>query len=662
MPMPFSTATSTRSSKPTCNRLRHESTAGDGVKQKLHDYLLQRPSGATPEELLGLIFKSAGSHPDLGARFLETLLAGDSRFVWRSAEGKWAASDHQALAQPLDEATFIVLDLETTGIGSGASSIMEIGAVRVSRGRVVDELSQLVNPGVRLPPYVAKLTGIDDRMLRQQPQIRDVWPRVAEFLGDSVIVAHNASFDLAFLDAAATWFDGAPLSNARLCSLRLARRVLPGLQRSGIDALAAEFGIPIADRHRALGDARITAEIFFHLIEKLKANGIARLDEALDFQNQARDGRPFVCLLPRRKIEELPLAPGIYRFFDEDGKLLYIGRAKSLRERVWSYTTNSNGHSNKTLELIRRVRDVRVEVLGSELEAALEEASAIRRERPPYNRLGKHLPQIAFLRLGLSDEYPRLSIARRLSSGRSRYAGPFRNRKEAERMANVITRHYQLRMCPGRLQPDESFSPCFQGQIGSCTAPCAARVTTEGYASQVEEYLALLDGDTDAIEERLAKRREAQAELLQFEAVASTQRDASMLRRLARRQRRLGWISSQQSFVILQRAVDRPLVLAYGVINGLLAVRARLVDESQVAMLADELSERLREGKSAGRTEESIDGTTILAAWMRDRQEDEGYIFAIEDREISAEQLSEWRAACGSLLSSPGINRGSSAL
>lgn len=629
------------------------------MKQKLHDYLLQRPSGATPGELLGLIFASPGSDPEPGARFLETLLSDDARFVWRAEEGKWSASDHQALAQPLDEATFIVLDLETTGIGSGASSIMEIGAVRVTGGRIVDELSQLLNPGVRLPPFVAKLTGIDDRMLRKQPPIRDVWPQITEFLGDSVIVAHNASFDLAFLDAAATWFDGVPLSNARLCSLRLARRLLPAMQKSGIDALAAEFGIPIADRHRALGDARITAEIFFHLIEKLKDRGIHRLDEALDFQNQARDGRPFICLLPRRKAEELPLAPGIYRFFDEDGRLLYIGKAKSLRERVWSYTANSNGHSNKTLELIRHIRDVRVEVLGSELEASLEEASAIRREKPPYNRLGKHLPQIAFLRLGLSDEYPRLSIARRLSSGRSRYAGPFRNRKEAERMSNVIIRHFQLRTCPGRLQPDETVLPCFQGQIGACTAPCAARVTPEGYAVQVEEYLALLDGSTDAIEEKLAKRREAQAESQQFEGVAGTQRDASMLRRLARRQRQLGWLSSQQSFLILQRAVDRPLVLAYGVINGLLAVRARLVDESQVTVLAGELSERLQESNPPGRTEEAIDGTTILAAWMRDRQEDEGYIFAIEDRKISAEQLSDWGAACGSLLSSPGVSRGS---
>lgn len=620
------------------------------MKQKLHDYLLQRVAGATPGELLALIFTSSGNDPEVGPRFLEALLASDPRFVWRPEDGRWSASDHQTLAQPLDEATFVVLDLETTGVSEGASGIMEIGAVRISRGRVVDELSQLVNPGVRIPPFVARLTGIDDRLLAQQPPIRDVWRRITEFLGNSVVVAHNVSHDLAFLDAAAGWFDGAPLANARLCSLRLARRLLPDLRRSGLDALAAEFGIPIADRHRALGDARITTEIFFHLIEKLKERGIVRLDEALDFQNQAADGRSFISLLPRRKVEGLPMTPGIYRFFGEDGKLLYIGKAKNLRERVWSYTANSNGHSNKTLDLIRHVRDVRVEALGSELEAALEEAGAIRSEKPPYNRLGKHLPQIAFIRLGLNDEFPRLSIARKLASGKARYAGPFRNRKEATRALDAITRHFQLRTCPGRLQPDEAFTPCLQGQIRACTAPCAALVSADDYGRQVERFNAFLDGDAGVIEEQLTRRLEEQTQALKFEGAAHTQRDAHLLRRLARRQTKLGWIASRQNFLVLQRAVDQPLVLAYGVVNGMLGVRARLVDEGQVAVLAGDLRRRLHQAKSEMRSEEAIDGTTILAAWLRDRPESESYVFAIEDGEITAEALADWSAACASLL------------
>jgi DNA polymerase-3 subunit epsilon len=621
------------------------------VKQKIHDYLLQRPAGASPRELLDLIFTAPGSDPEFGPRFLETLLGDDPRFTWRAELGRWGVSAHASLARPLEDVSFVVLDLETTGISNSASGIMEIGAVRVQAGRVVGEFSQLVNPNVKIPPFVARLTGIDERLLATQPAIGEIWLAFSECLGDSVVVAHNVGFDMGFLDAAASWYGGAPLANPRLCSLRLARRLLPSLRRSGIDALAAEFGIPIADRHRALGDARITAEIFFHLLERLKARGILRLDEALDFQNQARDGRPFVCLLPRRKIAELPLVPGVYRFFGEDGRLLYVGKAKSLRERVWSYTANSAGHSNKTLDLIRHVRDVRVEIFGSELEAALEEAAAIRREKPPYNRLGKHLPQIAFIRIGLNDPFPRLSITKRLSAGKSRYAGPFRNRKEADRALGLITRLFRLRTCHGALQPDASFTPCFQGQIDACTAPCAARVSAEGYAAQVERFVALLDGDSAAPEDSLAERRDRQSGAMQFEGAARTQRDAQLLRRIARRQAKLGWIVAQRNFLVLQRAVDRPLVLAYGVVNGLLAARARLLDESQVTALADDIERRLAQPKPEQRGEDLIEGTTILAAWLRDREEDEGCVFAIEGASISEEARADWRAACQSLLS-----------
>lgn len=620
------------------------------MKQKIHDYLLQRPSGASPREILDLIFTSKGSDSDFGPRFLETLLAADDRFLWREHEGRWAAAAHQPLACSLDEATFVVLDLETTGTSMSATGIMEIGAVRVRGGRVLEEFSQLVNPGVRIPPFVARLTGIDGRLLANEPSIREVWPRFAEFLGDSVLVAHNAGYDIGFLDAAAGMFDGAPLVNQRLCSLRLARRLLPALRRSGIDALAAEFGIVVADRHRALGDARITAEIFFHLLEKLKTRGTLRLDEAIEFQNQARDGRPFVCLLPRRKVEALPMAPGIYRLLDEDGRVLYVGKAKNLRERVRSYTSNSTGHSNKTLTLIRQARDVRVEALGSDLEAALEEAAVIRAEKPRYNRLGKHLPQIAFIRLGLSDDFPRLSIAKRLSTGRARYAGPFRNRKEADRALGLITKLFRLRTCTGKLQPDPGFEPCFQGNAGACSEPCAARVSIEDYAHQVERYLELLAGDAEAVEEKLRKRGAEQTAARQFEGAAYTQQDAHLLRRIVRRQAKLGWIARQRNFLVLQRAVDRPLVLGYGVVNGLLAVRARLVDESQVAALANDIRRSLSQPKSELRAEEAIDGMTILAAWLRDRQEDEGNVFAIDDETVPEESLIEWRAACAALL------------
>jgi len=626
------------------------------MRQTLYDYLLERPSGAAPRELLDLIFTQPGADPEFGPRFLRALLEPDQRFVWRPNDGVWTLGLHEALMRPLRETSFVIVDLETTGLARSAQGIIEIGAAHVRDGRVVAEFQQLVNPGVRLPRFITYLTGIDDAMLADQPGIGEVWPRFLEFLGDAVLVAHNAAFDVGFLNEASVAFSGRPLSQPHLCTIKLTRRLIPEVRRRGLDALAAHFGIPQADRHRALGDVRITVEVFFHLLERLAARGVARLDQALDLQHQARDGRRFVCLLPRHTVEQLPAQPGIYRFFDVDGRLLYIGKAKNLRERVSSYLSNARDHSNKTLDLIRHSRDVRVELAASELEAALDEAAAIRREQPPYNRLGKHLPRIAFLKLSTADAYPRLMITKTLGSHRrARYVGPFRSRDEAERALGLLTRLFRVRTCAGALRPDPTFTPCFQGQIDACTAPCAARLPVEAYRQQVERCVAFLDGDTESAERDLTIRRDEHATALRFEAAANTQRDLQLLHRLARRQRTLGWIAAREHFLVLQPTPDRRMVLAYAVLNGRLAMRARLSDASEIDTLATQIHARLRLGHAAPRPRDDVDGTTILAAWLRDRGEAAGCVLRIDAiaglaAEWPATQLSEWRATCETLL------------
>src|SRR5512140_1791310 len=154
------------------------------MRQKLFEYLLERPGGATPRELLDLIFTQPGADPEFGPRFIAALLGADSRFVWRADEGRWAITLHDVLARPLQDCTFVVVDLETTGLGVSPSSIIEIGAARVVNGRVVGEFQQLLDPGVPLPPFITHLTGIDDAMLAGQPQVAEIWPRFAAFVGD----------------------------------------------------------------------------------------------------------------------------------------------------------------------------------------------------------------------------------------------------------------------------------------------------------------------------------------------------------------------------------------------------------------------------------------------------------------------------------------------
>jgi DNA polymerase-3 subunit epsilon len=622
------------------------------MRDKLHEYLLERPGGASPRELLDLVFTQPGADPEFGPRFLQALLAPDPRFLWRAGDGTWNARLHETLARPLSDTTFVVVDVETTGGAAAATNIIEIGAARVRAGRVLAEFQQLVNPGARLPAFITRLTGIDDGLLADQPPIMAVWPRFVEFLGDAVIVAHNAAFDVGFLNAAAAAHSGRTLSQPHLCTLRLTRRLMPELRRRSLDVLAGHFGIPTRGRHRALGDVRITVEVFFHLLERLAARGISHLHQALDLQHHGRDGRHFVCLLPRDKVAQLPAEPGVYRLFGADGRLLYIGKAKNLRARVASYLSNAAGHSNKTLDLIRHSCEVRVQVCGSELEAALEEAEAIRRHRPPYNRLGKHLPRIAFIKLSVADEFPRLSVIGKPGGTRARFVGPFRSREQAQEVLGLLTRQSRLRTCPGRLHPDPAVAPCFQGQVSACSMPCGARVSADAYRRQVEDCLRLFAGDLRSTEEDLRRRREEHADALRFEAAARVQRDLDLLELLGRRQRTLGWLLGRQHFLVFQPGVGRRSVLAYVVLGGRLLMRQRLHDDAEVETLAHGIGEWFACCHQTSLQGKEVDGTIILAAWLRQRGETDGCVFPI-DAAAPATQVAEWRAACRELLAAP---------
>src|SRR5262249_28528260 len=169
-----------------------------------------------------------------------------------------------------------------------------------------------------------------------------------------------------------------------------------------------------------------------------------------------------------------------------------VGKARRLRDRLSSWFSNSRGHSPRALELIRQVYDVRVTETGSELAAALLEMRRIRELKPPYNRQGRQLPRVAFLRLTQRDPFPRLSVTRRLGSDRSAYLGPFASGDGAERAQAVLARVFGMRTCAGRLTPSPETSPCLLGQVGTCPAPCAAGIDEAAYRRHVDALLAFI--------------------------------------------------------------------------------------------------------------------------------------------------------------------------
>ncbi|MEN9791213.1 MAG: hypothetical protein RLZZ63_871 [Gemmatimonadota bacterium] len=178
---------------------------------------------------------------------------------------------------------FVVVDVETTGGRPGTGDrVTEVAAVQVAEGRIELLYHSLVNPGRPIPPFVARLTGISDAMVQKAPTFAEIAGELAAHLAGRIFVAHNARFDLGFLGAEFARVAPTPLDEllgGSLCTVRLARRLLGHLPRRNLDAVCHHYGVRIADRHRAAGDAEATAHVLVHLMEDLSRQGIHTWDE-----------------------------------------------------------------------------------------------------------------------------------------------------------------------------------------------------------------------------------------------------------------------------------------------------------------------------------------------------------------------------------------------
>ena len=190
-------------------------------------------------------------------------------------------------ALPLRESSFVVLDLETTGAKAPPGRITEIGAFRISGNKIIEEFHTLINPEIPIPPFITALTGISDQMVRNAPVFGDIADDLLDFIGDSVLVAHNASFDLGFLDnEIQRWYGPFALANHSLCTVRLSRKLVSETANHKLRTLADYFGVDLVNHHRAAADALATAKIFLRLLERMEQQGINTLSAAIEFERR----------------------------------------------------------------------------------------------------------------------------------------------------------------------------------------------------------------------------------------------------------------------------------------------------------------------------------------------------------------------------------------
>ncbi len=273
---------------------------------------------------------------------------------------------------------YAIVDIETTGSYAGGNGITEIGIVIHDGTKVLNFYETLVNPNIPIPYFIQRLTGINDKMVANAPAFKEIAGQVFELLQDKIFVAHNVNFDYSFvkyhLQAA-----GYQLDTKKLCTIRLARKVLPGLNGYSLGKLTQQLGINHSQHHRAGGDALATADILALIISKDTQGVIAGM---LKGRNSEQYLPPH---LPVADLEKLPSTSGVYYFYNSNGKTIYVGKAKNIRKRVRSHFSN-NKITRQKQDFLRETHRISYRECATELMAHILESAEIRRLWPIHNR------------------------------------------------------------------------------------------------------------------------------------------------------------------------------------------------------------------------------------------------------------------------------------
>ena len=444
------------------------------------------------------------------------------------------------LSQP-----FSVVDVETTGASAIYDRLVEVAVVRIQGGEIVDRFETLVDPKIPIPPFITRLTGIDARMVRGQPSFAAIAPQVQAALGDGPLVAHNVNFDYAFLRHAFTR-SRLSLDLPRLCTLRLARRLLPRLRSYRLDAVAGHLGIKIAGRHRALGDAVATAEILLRLLEIAAERGIDSLDGLLQLQGQRVGSRPRG--VDESVLEALPRGPGVYLLKDADGHVLYVGKSIHVRQRVRDHLRGGSTGQPRLRRRLHAVVDVEAIETGSELAALFLESRLIKRYLPDANLLQRNDQDYPFIRIDVADPFPRLVATREPPRDGALNFGPFRRRATAEGVVDFLADRLGLRRCTDPIRPGQS--ACALLDMGKCLGPCVGAVDQVRYRAAAQRAADILRGRDGSLLDELVARRDELAEQLRFEEAAELRDRVRELEHVVGVQRRLDAVSDRNLVIV----------------------------------------------------------------------------------------------------------------
>ncbi len=370
---------------------------------------------------------------------------------------------------------YAIIDIETTGGQFNEEGITEIAIYKFDGSEVVDQFISLVNPEKPIQPFVVKLTGINNAMLRSAPKFFEVAKRIIEITEGCILVAHNTSFDYRILRCEFNRL-GYDFVKPTLCTVELSKKLIPEQPSYSLGKLVRALGIPMSDRHRASGDALATVKLFQMLLakdtEKEILIGLIKAEIKSGLSPKLLD-----------IVEGLPSKTGIYYIHNEKGDLIYIGKSKNIKKRVNQHFTGKNSKSKK-LQL--QVFTVTYEETGSELVALLKESEEIKINKPIHNRAQrKSIFQWALYEVLDDNGYLNLKLLK--ADGRKKEITSYTTAQEGKNALFRITEKYNL--CQKLNGLYETQNGCFQHKINECNGACLGKETPEVYNQRVEEFL-----------------------------------------------------------------------------------------------------------------------------------------------------------------------------
>lgn len=462
------------------------------------------------------------------------------------------------MGTPLSEVTFCIIDFETTGGSADTDRITEIGAVKYRGGECLGTFQTLVNPGVPIPPYITMLTGITESMVFPAPRMESILGTLVHFIGDSVVVAHNSRFDMGFLNAALIRDDRDPLVNKVVDTVPLARRLVGSeVPDCKLGTLASRLRLPHQPSHRALDDALATADLLHFLLERAAGFGVLGLDDLIGLPRL--DTHPQAAKL--RLTEDLPRSPGVYIFSDANGRILYVGKATNLRQRVRSYfsTGESRRKVGSMLRVVHRVDHIET---PDPITAEVLEMRLIQRLMPQYNRAGTTSDKYCYVRLTLDEEWPRLVIAKNPGTAKAAagiHIGPLPSRTAARLVVEAIESVVPLRRCTvrmGRSYSAPADAPvCSAAQLGVAMCPCSGTADPEKYAEVVRFIASALTTDPAPLFDMLDEKMRSLAAAQRYEEAANVRDRMQALSQALSRQRRCDRLRAAERLVVRHNGV-----------------------------------------------------------------------------------------------------------